>query len=84
MGTRTTVPANGTQYLFSYGTDFKASYQEMMQSLGTLYVRGIELDWTSFAGRDCRPIPLPTYPFQRQRYWFAPAPDTVEPMSQLL
>ncbi|MGD1919956.1 MAG: ketoacyl-synthetase C-terminal extension domain-containing protein [Pleurocapsa sp.] len=85
MGTRTTAPANETQYLFSYGTDFKTSWQEMMQSLGTLYVGGIEINWSNFADRDCRPIPLPTYSFQRQRYWFAPAPETtVEPMPQTL
>lgn len=85
MGTRTTVPANDTQYLFSYGTNFETSWQEMMQTLGTLYVRGIEIDWSNFASSDCRPIPLPTYPFQRQRYWFAPTSETaVKPTPQLL
>ncbi|OAD20556.1 beta-ketoacyl synthase, partial [Candidatus Thiomargarita nelsonii] len=40
------------------------------QSLGTLYVQGASVDWSSF-DRDYsrRKVILPTYPFQRQRYW---------------
>ena len=85
MGTRTTIPTpSDTQYLFSYGYQPEASWREIVHSLGKLYVRGIEIEWSRW---DCdrRPLALPTYPFQRQRYWFAPASETtVKPMSQLL
>ncbi|MEM7591787.1 MAG: type I polyketide synthase [Cyanobacteria bacterium P01_A01_bin.83] len=74
LGARTTFPTNNTQYLFSYGADPETCWQEMMQSLGMFYVRGMEIDWRSFTG-DRRPISLPTYPFQRQRYWFASAEE---------
>ncbi|MDN3355697.1 type I polyketide synthase [Actinomadura sp. DC4] len=43
------------------------------------YVQGADLDWEQvFAGRECRRIGLPTYAFQRSRYWpdALPAPTT--------
>jgi acyl transferase domain-containing protein/aryl carrier-like protein len=45
-------------------------WQQLLQSLGELYVRGATIDWTGF-DRDYqrRRVALPTYPFQRQRYW---------------
>ncbi len=46
-------------------------WQQLLQSLGELYVHGAPIDWAGF-DRDYprRRIQLPTYPFQRQRYWF--------------
>ncbi len=51
-------------------------WQSMLDSLGQLYVRGRKIDWAGFD----RPYPrrrvsLPTYPFQRKRYWAGSAPD---------
>lgn len=45
-------------------------WQQILQSLGALYVRGVAVDWSAF-DRDYprRRLQLPTYPFQRQRYW---------------
>jgi acyl transferase domain-containing protein/acyl carrier protein len=40
--------------------------QTMLSSLGQLYTRGIEITWPDTAGRR---VSLPTYPFQRERYW---------------
>ncbi|MFN3647972.1 MAG: SDR family NAD(P)-dependent oxidoreductase [Armatimonadota bacterium] len=42
----------------------------ILEGLGRLYERGVEVDWNGFhAGRPRRVVSLPTYPFQRQRYW---------------
>jgi phthiocerol/phenolphthiocerol synthesis type-I polyketide synthase C len=48
----------------------RSDWQQLLQSLGELHVRGIRVDWAGF-GRDYprRRTALPTYPFQRQRYW---------------
>ncbi|MEM7127080.1 MAG: type I polyketide synthase, partial [Chloroflexota bacterium] len=45
-------------------------WQQMLSSLGQLYVRGVEIDWEGFdQAYQRQKIVLPTYPFQRQRYW---------------
>ena len=49
-------------------------WRQLLQSLGEWYVNGGVIDWTTFdKPPDDRPtrrkVPLPTYPFQRQRYW---------------
>ncbi|GFZ92472.1 polyketide synthase [Okeania sp. KiyG1] len=45
-------------------------WQQMLSSLGQLYVQGVNVDWLGFE-RDYRhqKVVLPTYPFQRERYW---------------
>ncbi len=45
----------------------------LMGALGRAWLAGTEIDWAAFhAGeRRCR-LPLPTYPFERQRYWIEP------------
>src|SRR5579885_973919 len=50
--------------------DEKNDYAYFLTSIGRLWLTGVELDWQSFyAGELRRRIPLPTYPFERQRHW---------------
>ena len=50
----------------------RSDWQQMLDSLAQLYIRGAAVDWGRFyQGVDPRRVPLPTYPFQRQRYWIA-------------
>jgi acyl transferase domain-containing protein/acyl carrier protein len=45
-------------------------WPQLLSSLGELYVRGVKINWTAFDQDYQRHrIALPTYPFQRQRYW---------------
>jgi len=55
----------------------------ILESLGTLYVLGAEPDWAGF-DRDYtrRRVPLPNYPFDRERYWLEPS--EVEPRARKL
>lgn len=48
----------------------QSDWQQLLPSLKTCYERGLEIDWSGF-DRDYRRqrVCLPTYPFQRQRYW---------------
>jgi amino acid adenylation domain-containing protein len=50
-----------------------------LEALGADYLRGRPVDWPTPAG--ARRVPLPTYPFERQRFWAldngAPPPATV-------
>jgi acyl transferase domain-containing protein/acyl carrier protein len=46
-----------------------------LMSLSELWVRGVDIDWDAiFAGIQERTLQLPTYAFQRQRYWLESAP----------
>ncbi|AOY83395.1 type I polyketide synthase [Moorena producens JHB] len=51
-------------------------WQQILSSLGQLYIRGAQIDWSGF-DRDYSPqkVVLPTYPFQRERYWVETAKD---------
>ncbi len=45
-------------------------WQQMLTSLGALYANGLEIDWLGFDQAYPRQrLSLPTYPFQRERYW---------------
>jgi acyl transferase domain-containing protein/ubiquinone/menaquinone biosynthesis C-methylase UbiE/acyl carrier protein len=45
-------------------------WQQMLESLAAFYVKGAKVDWSGF-DRDYRRrrVALPTYPFERKRYW---------------
>jgi len=44
-----------------------------LAALGRLWVAGAAVDWGAYHGAERRRrVPLPTYPFERQRYWVAP------------
>ena len=49
--------------------------RHLLTALGRLFVAGVDIDWTGFQGRARhRRVPLPTYPFERQRYWIEEKP----------
>ncbi len=55
-----------------------SDWQQLLHSLGELYLAGVSIDWASFETGGTSNLPyyprrflhLPTYPFQRQRYWW--------------
>ena len=57
-----------------------SDWQQMLESLSNLYVRGVEIDWAGFDSDYPRQkVVLPTYPFQRQRYWTAAGTEHSKP-----
>lgn len=45
-------------------------WRDLSESAAALYVNGAKIDWVGFdQGYPCSRVPLPTYPFQRQRFW---------------
>ncbi len=47
--------------------------QVLLTALGRLWVAGAPVDWSALhAGSGRRRVPLPSYPFERQRYWVEP------------
>ncbi|MGD0063774.1 MAG: SDR family NAD(P)-dependent oxidoreductase [Streptosporangiaceae bacterium] len=50
----------------------------LLASLAQAHVHGVSIDWRGTVAGG-QPIPLPTYAFQRERYWIEAAPEHTEP-----
>ncbi|KAA0205539.1 polyketide synthase, partial [Candidatus Uhrbacteria bacterium] len=70
-------PAAGTvPVLASIGGREQEESAGLLMTLGSLWGAGVPVDWSALQGaRPGRRVPLPTYPFERQRYWLEPRPD---------
>jgi acyl transferase domain-containing protein len=68
----------------------RGDWAQMLESLAQLYTAGVEIDWAAFdAPYRRRKLVLPTYPFQRERYWVdqepaSTSPSTPKPLHPLL
>ncbi len=70
MGRRC-LPENTASWLPSLKQG-RGDWESLLPSLAALYVQGAPVDWAAFEqARPGRRMALPTYPFQRQRYWIA-------------
>jgi myxalamid-type polyketide synthase MxaB len=65
---RQCVPDSSAAWLPSLRPN-RGDWQQMLESLAELYVRGAGIDWSGLErGQRRRKVVLPTYPFERQRY----------------
>ena len=66
---QSTLPPSSQHYLPTIHPK-KTDIQQALTSLASLYSQGYRIKWDTFYRHRtlCR-IPLPTYPFQRQRHW---------------
>jgi len=49
----------------------------LQEKIGQLWLHGVSVDWSAFHGDEKRyRVPLPTYPFEGQRYWIEGDPFT--------
>lgn len=63
-------PQNNTSIDESFDFDTK----EGLSAIGNQWLAHVKVDWAQFYKHArCHRIPLPTYPFERQRYWIEPA-----------
>jgi amino acid adenylation domain-containing protein len=52
----------------------------LLQTMGRLWLTGLRPDWPAFwADQPRRRVPLPTYPFERRRYWIEPRTELAVP-----
>jgi acyl transferase domain-containing protein len=46
----------------------------LQEAVARLWMAGADIDWAGFTAHETRHrVPLPTYPFERKKYWIAPA-----------
>ncbi len=48
--------------------------ESFLESASALHVHGVAVDWSRAAAAPARPVPLPTQPWQRERFWLEDAP----------
>lgn len=88
MEARLTDPVKSKQCIESDDTkavmlsSLRHSYEQqsdvafLLNTLGRLWLAGVKVDWSGFYANEQRHrIPLPTYPFERQRYWIEANPE---------
>ncbi|HEY7170340.1 MAG TPA: SDR family NAD(P)-dependent oxidoreductase [Vicinamibacterales bacterium] len=55
----------------------RANWEALLEDVRGLYLRGVEVDWIAFDRHyACHKVVLPTYPFQRSRFWIETARPT--------
>lgn len=68
------------QAIFStsgHATDTDSDALHFHLTLGQLWLHGHSIDWAAYtAGEIRKRVPLPTYPFERKRFWIDPTPLT--------
>lgn len=55
------------------GAEPDDEYPNILSALGSLWLQGCDLNWSAFhEGEGRRRVGMPSYPFQRRRYWLEP------------
>jgi acyl transferase domain-containing protein/acyl-CoA synthetase (AMP-forming)/AMP-acid ligase II/acyl carrier protein/2-polyprenyl-3-methyl-5-hydroxy-6-metoxy-1,4-benzoquinol methylase len=52
-----------------YGGSGRSEVRAVLDAVGRVWQHGVDIDWTALHVERPRRIPLPSYPFERQRYW---------------
>jgi acyl transferase domain-containing protein/acyl carrier protein len=70
-------PAKGAQHAFitslRHPKETHPDVEVLLGALGRLWLAGVDADWDAFLGGERRRrIPLPTAPFERQKFWVEP------------
>lgn len=66
-------------------TENEAEWSALLQAIGQLWLAGVTINWQNFYADERRyRVALPTYPFERQRFWVDPKPaDCSNPKTPL-
>ena len=64
-------------------SDTAADHEFLLNTLGRLWLAGVNIDWQAFyTNEQRRRLPLPAYPFERERYWLEPRADLTTPRTR--
>ncbi|CAG0937753.1 phthiocerol/phenolphthiocerol synthesis type-I polyketide synthase E [Thermoflexales bacterium] len=75
-------PAKGAQHVMlstlRHPQERSSDVAFLLNTIGRLWLSGVEINWHAFyANERRRRVPLPTYPFERERYWIEPKAQTL-------
>jgi 8-amino-7-oxononanoate synthase len=74
LGKTITSKVNNSALLLPSLSDKQSDWQVILNSVAQLYHQGIKIDWQAFSNSyNYQTIKLPTYPWQRQQYWWKEA-----------
>jgi phthiocerol/phenolphthiocerol synthesis type-I polyketide synthase E len=79
---RRQVPGSAAIHSIRHADDPAHDVEVLLGALGRAWAAGAEVDWRAVHGGEARRrVPLPTYPFERKRFWVdrAPRPGFVAP-----
>ncbi len=83
LGQQCIDSASKTLWLASLYPNQYSDWQQLLTSLGRFHMRGGKVDWQAVDNAYTRrKIPLPTYPFQRQRHWVDKVTTGFNPQAQ--
>ena len=74
---------NGARHVLALSSlpdekDKRSALEAVINTVGKLWTAGVGIDWSFFHENEKRRrLPLPTYPFERQRYWVEFAPEKI-------
>ena len=72
--------AAGHQVVSSFSSSIEQEACDLPSALGRLWLAGVPVDWSGFYQNEKRRrVALPTYPFERKRFWVEPARPVVPP-----
>jgi acyl transferase domain-containing protein/acyl carrier protein len=64
--------------------DTRSDVAGLLDTLGQLWLNGVAVSWQGFYASECRRrVSLPTYPFERQRYWVDPVGTPTTPSIEI-
>ena len=67
------VMGDPDRILIEAGPERDLGLEALLECIGKCWLEGGKIDWKKFYANERRHrIPLPTYPFERQRYWIEP------------
>ncbi|MEV7174934.1 type I polyketide synthase [Streptomyces sp. NPDC093224] len=74
LGTQNTDVPEDAAFVHTTRRD-RAELPELISAVARLHVRGVPVDWPALLGHRRTHLDLPTYPFQRRRYWLDATPS---------